>query len=434
MLFGTMRRLRPIAWVALPAALLLPAPAMAQTELSSAIAAPTIQTPNIDQPLAGTSIRTRFLIGLDKSVVFQVFNLSNPNRIIVELPEVQLQLPEAIAGASVGLVKGFRGGLAAPGKSRVVIDVTEPVVVESAKIEKAKDGKSHRLALQIVPAVEPSREAAGDRKPLKAQPYALGGAGLIPMARPAQRPSVQAARAFKPIIVLDPGHGGHDSGAMKNGAVEKNVVLEFGKELRDKLEKSGRFKVLMTRDDDRFIELSERVDYAERNKANLFIAIHCDYASTKARGATIYSLREGTAESLKKSASREVSANVLSSDDLEKIKQTGDESDVSAVRSILADFAQREVDTTRERTSVFTRAVVETMSETTTMRDDPDQTAGFRVLKTAKFPSVLIELAYVTNKEDAENLMSDAWRDKVSDSILTAIDNYFSNQAVRLPM
>ena len=118
---------------------------------------------------------------------------------------------------------------------------------------------------------------------------------------------------------------------------------------------------------------------------------------------------------------------------LQKLKKAGGD-DVSSVKSILADLAEREVDATADRTSIFARTVIENMGASTTMRNKPDQQAGFRVLKTAQFPSVLIELAYVTNKQDAANLQSDAWRDKVTDSIMTAIDNYFSNQVAQVPM
>ena len=386
--------------------------------------------------LAVDALRTRFLIGLEKPVKFQVTTLSVPNhRILVDLPDIKLQLPKLPAGESVGLVQSFRGGLAAPGTNRVIIDLTEPVIVESAKIEKGPDGKTQYLALQLVAASAAAKDTKAGRKALKAQPYALGAAGVQPpLPAPAKRPGDRNSKAFKPIIVLDPGHGGHDSGAEKNGAIEKEVVLAFALKLRDKLNKTGRFKVMMTRDDDRFIELSERVDYAERNNANLFIAIHADYASTRARGATIYSLRESTAESLKRSAKGDVSDSVLTSEEAAKAKTAGEDSDLGVLKGILADLAGREVESTRERTGIFSRAVIETMSETTNMRDDPGQTAGYRVLKTAQFPSVLIELAYVTNKEDAEQLKSEAWRDKVSDSIMTAIENYFSNQLARLPM
>ena len=377
--------------------------------------------------LGGDQARTRFVIGLDKTAQFQVFSLSNPNRVIVDMPDVKMQLPAVPEGASpVGLVKAFRGGDVGSGRSRIVIDVTQPVVVESAKIEKSRDGKSARLALDIVP-VETTV-----KKQLKQQPFALGAAGVQPpLPKPAMSPAKRAAKAFRPIIVIDPGHGGHDSGAKKNGAVEKEVVLAFGKALRDKLESSGHYRVIMTRDSDVFVELDERRAFAERHNANLFIAVHADYASSRARGATIFSLRGRVADELKRSAKDHVASTVLSDKEMKAAKETGD---VSAVQSILTDLATAEVDATKERTSVFSRSLIEYMGNETEMRDNPDQQAAFRVLKTAQFPSVLIELAYVTNKQDAENLKSEEWRDKVSDAILTAVENYFSHQVARLPM
>lgn len=380
---------------------------------------------------APKAIRTRFLIGLEKSVGFQVSSLTNPNRVIVDIDATNIALPAQIGTQPIGVIESFFGGQSGPGKTRIVISVTEPVVVETAKIEAGSGTQSPRLALEIVPI-----NVKAAKKTLKTVPYGLGAGNLQPpVPRPAVRPEVSAARAFRPIIVIDPGHGGHDSGAMKNGAVEKDVVLAFAKRLREKIEATGRYKVLMTRDTDVFIPLDERLSFAEKHKASLFIAVHADYASTSARGATIYSLRESVATSLKRSAKGAVSENVLSSNELSTVKQaSAADGDFSTVRGILADLAGREVDMTRERTNLFSRSVIEFMGSSTNMRDDPDQQAAFRVLKTAQFPSVLIELAYVTNKEDAALLQSDTWRDKVSDSITTAVENYFSHQLARLPM
>lgn len=387
------------------------------------------------QALDGDITRTRFIIGLDKSVEFQVFSLSNPSRVIIDMASTAMQLPPQPAeNIPVGLVSAFQAGEAGPGKTRVVITVTRPVVVESAKVEKAKDGKSQRLALDIVP-VEAVVQA--ERKPFKVAPFALGAATVQPpLPAPAVRPDVKAAKAFKHIVVIDPGHGGHDSGAVKNGTVEKDVVLAFSKALRDKLEASGRYKVLMTRSDDVFVELGERVAFAERNKASLFIAVHADYSDegSRAQGATVYSLRESVANALQRSAKDNASEKALSKEEAERVKKAGADEDVGILRNILGDLAEREVTVTKERTSLFSRSVIEFMGASTEMRQNPDQQAAFRVLKTAQFPSVLIELAYVTNKEDAEKLKSDAWRDKVSDSISTAVDNYFGSQIARLPM
>jgi N-acetylmuramoyl-L-alanine amidase len=383
--------------------------------------------------LKGDRARTKFIIGLERQVDFQVFSLTNPNRVFIELPDVKLQLPPQPGHGPVGLIKSFRGGLSAPGKARVVIDVTGPVIVEKASIEK--DGRTTRLTLDMVPVENAAdvQAANAKRAELLAGASGLGAGGLQPpMPRPAISPQMRAQSMFKPVIVLDPGHGGDDTGATKAGTVEKNVVLAFSLKLRDKLVASGRYKVLMTRDKDVFVELHERRAFAERNAAALFVAVHADYAQAKARGATIYSLRENVANELQRSAKGEVSESVLSGAELRLAK--GSQADIGPVRQILADLARREVEMTRDRTSVFVRSVIEYMGSTTNLKDNPDRSAGFVVIKTAKVPSILIELGYVTNEADAELLNSEAWREKVSGSIVTAIDNYFSHQLARLPM
>lgn len=388
--------------------------------------------------LGGTVDRTRFMIGVAKSVTYQVFSLQNPNRVVVEIADQSIQLPEPVP-QPVGLVKSFIGGLSAPGRSRVVIDVTQPVIVESARFDRLKDGNGERLVLDIVPVDGgPTRRLVGSRVTTTGTNIGSLAMGLSPDAlqpplpQPALTPKQLAAKAYRPTIVIDPGHGGKDSGAIKFGTVEKDVVLAFSLMLRDKLVKSGRYNVIMTRDTDVFIELDERRDIGERNKAALFIAVHADYSTGGARGATIYSLRDRVAEEMKRSAKGEVSANVLTSKELETIRKAN--VDVSPVQNILRDFAVKEVEANHDRTNEFTRIVIENMGAATPMRQSPDQQATFRVLKTAKMPSVLIELAYVSNQQDAKNLKSDQWRQKVSDSIFSAVENYFSNQSVRLPL
>ncbi|HJU33018.1 MAG TPA: N-acetylmuramoyl-L-alanine amidase [Hyphomicrobiaceae bacterium] len=384
--------------------------------------------------LKGDRARTKFIIGLERSVDFQVFALTNPNRVFVDLPDVKLQLPPDPGPSAAGLVKSFRGGVSAPGRARIVVDVTGPVVVDKAVVEKAADGRTARLVLELVPA-DAAYDTKANAKRVSMHAGALGlGAGDLqpPMPRPAVSPQARALHAFKPVIVLDPGHGGDDTGATKNGAVEKDVVLAFSLTLRDKLNASGRYKVLMTRDTDTFVELNARREFAEKHLASLFVAVHADYANSKARGATIYSLRESVSNGLLRSARNEVAGNVLSDSVATAVRAVED--NVGAVREILADLARREVDFTRDRTGVFVKSVIEHMGESTNLKDSPDRSAAFVVLKSAKVPSILIELGYVTNEEDAQLLKSERWRHKVSESIVTAIDNYFSHQLARLPM
>ena len=377
--------------------------------------------------LNGNKTRTRFVIGLEKKSEFQVFSLQNPNRVIVDLPDVKVNLPTMAGDQPVGLVKSFRGGLASAGKMKIVIDVTDPVIVETAIFEPAKDGHAPRLVLEIVPAdgVKPAA-----KKPLANAAMANVGLATVqpPLPKPAERPEARAARAFKPVIVLDPGHGGHDSGANRNGAMEKEVVLAFGLSLREKLNATGRYKVLMTRDNDTFIPLDDRRAFGETHKAALFIAIHADYAGAQARGATIYSLRESVANDLKRSATGGASHFPEKN---HKAPPAGDNNDQGVINGFLGDLMQNEVQVNKARSSVFARSVIEYMGASTPMMSNPDRTAAFRVLKTATVPAVLIELAYVSNKQDAAALKSDEWRNKVSSSIVTAVENYFSNKIAR---
>jgi N-acetylmuramoyl-L-alanine amidase len=399
------------------------------------------QAPSKDAAPSADETRTRFIVGLERQAEFEVAALTNPNRVSIDLPQMKVELPNVPGDTPVGLIKSFRHGLSAPGKARIVIDVTGPVVVEKAAIEKSADGKTSMLVLDIIAAAEGAQEAAADaRAAMRAGALGLGAAGLAatagvqpPVPRPAVPPQVRAAGSYKPIIVIDPGHGGDDAGATKFGTVEKNVVLSFALKLRDKLEASGRYKVLMTRDKDVFIPLEERREFAERNQAALFIAIHADYtARASARGATIYSLRPQVADSLRRSAQGDVGGSVLSSKEVALVKQA--EGDVDTVRGILSDLAKREVNANQERTSVFVRSVIDYIGGSTNLMDNPDRGAAFVVLKTAKVPSILLELGYVTNYEDAQQLRSDHWRDKVSGSMLTAIDNYFESHLARVPM
>jgi N-acetylmuramoyl-L-alanine amidase len=230
-------------------------------------------------------------------------------------------------------------------------------------------------------------------------------------------PPKKRATGPKPVIVIDPGHGGHDSGARKYGTVEKDVVLSFSLKLREKLDETGFYKVLMTRDTDVFIPLDERRRFAESNQAALFIAIHADYTvRASARGATIYSLRPEVADMLKRAAGG------VSLDTSGKKLASTDTAELGAVKGILAEKARDLIDRNHLRTSIFARSLLAYVSTSTNMMDNPDRNAGFAVLRTAKVPAILLELGYVTNGEDAAQLKSDRWRDRVAGAMVTAIN------------
>jgi len=422
---GTLRRLG--MRFALGALMLSPAVASAQ-QLPFQIDFPFFRSPAPAEAPKAEDLRTRFIIGLERAVAFEVTTLASPNRVLVDLPNVKLELPVVPEGAPAGLVKSFRHGLAGPGKTKVIIDVTGPVVVERSAVEKGPDGND-QLVVDIIPAPDAKLAAA-----MRAGAHHLGGGHLQPPSpKPAQSPQARAATSFKPVIVIDPGHGGEDGGATKFGTLEKNVVLSFSLRLREKLNETGRYKVLMTRDTDVFVPLEARREFAERHQAALFIAIHADYAArATARGATIYSLRPQLANSLRHSAKGGVRESVLTTKETTQIKKAG--GDVNVVRDILADLARHDVERKTERTSVLVQSVLNFMGSTTNMMDNPDRSAAFVVLQTTSVPSILLELGYLTSQEDAQQLRSDQWRDKVSGSLVTAIDNYFSNHVTRLPM
>jgi len=428
------RALRCVAVAAVFGALICHAAAAGSPDTSNEPGEPEIAITNPDAAEPATKhkvLRTRFVVGLERKADYRVFAISRPNRVVVELPDINLQIPHIDDKAPVGLVKAVRSGLSAPGKIRIVIGVTQPVVVENSEIEQDKNGH-FRLAIIIRPVTAVLN--SGGANELATSSGASIGPLQPPVPRLAENPAERAARAFRPVIVLDPGHGGYDSGAVKHGTIEKNVVLAFSLVLRDQLKKTGRYKVLMTRDDDTFVPLDDRTKFAERHRANLFIAIHADYSDngSRARGATIYTLRDRVSKKLERSAKGNAAENVLSPEEIDTVKKVSD--DVGAVRSILADLAERDLELTHERTGMFAKTVIENMGESTQMRSEPDKQAAFRVLKTVQFPSVLIELAYVTNQQDASNLKSEEWREKVAQSIVSAIDNYFSHEIAHLPM
>jgi len=368
-----------------------------------------------------TDRRTRLKIDLRSKSTFEIFSLQNPNRVVIELPQVGMRLPR-VHRSKTSLVRRLRAGRTAPGRSRIVIDVTERVVVEKSRIFTENGRRGAALELVLVPFASTSKLT---RTALRKRPvYSLGGPSVAKAPR-STRKRRSGQNAYKPLIVIDPGHGGKDSGARKFGVNEKDVVLAFGHTLYKRLSATGRYRVKMTRNKDVFITLGRRREIAEENNAALFIAVHADYAGSRARGATIYSLRKGVAERLRRAAAASAAKSALSDGVLKYASASG--SDLRTVRGILGDLAQREVQVNLERTNVFTQIAINQMGASTTMRSKPHREAAFKVLKTAKVPSVLIELAYVSNRRDAARLQSQNWRNRVSSSLVIAIDKYFAH-------
>jgi N-acetylmuramoyl-L-alanine amidase len=365
-----------------------------------------------DARLGGDESQTRFVMDLDRKIDLHVFTLADPYRVVVDIPQVRFQLPPNTGESGRGLVKTFRYGLVMAGGSRVVLDVTKPVRVDKAFVVDAADGAPARLVLDLAATDRDSflRKIALDEKLVRPDNPSLPSANA-PQSNTADP---------RPLVVLDPGHGGIDTGTKAaSGEAEKDIVLDVAQRLRDRVEKAGKYRVLMTRDDDTFIPLADRVRIARNAGASLFVSIHADSLPRKegdAQGATVYTLSEtATDPAAARLAEEENRADVIAGVDLK--------SEPDDVAGILIDLAQRE---TKTFSVQFAHKLISEMKDTARLHKDPVKSAGFRVLRAPDVPSVLVELGYVSNKQDLQSLLSSAWRDRAADDMATAIDGYFA--------
>jgi N-acetylmuramoyl-L-alanine amidase len=218
-------------------------------------------------------------------------------------------------------------------------------------------------------------------------------------------------------VVIDAGHGGLDPGARGvSGALEKDLVLQYARELRRQLKASGRYRVVMTRDRDVVLPLRRRVARAEQAEGDLFLSLHANiYKSRGVRGASVYTLSEKASDAEAEAlAAKENKADVLSGVSLD-----GQSEDVSM---ILIDLAQRE---TMNLSKDFANTLVRALGDTTRLLPKPHRSAGFAVLKSPTVPSVLVEVGYMSNRREEKLLRSPAHRKKISAALVKAIDNYF---------
>lgn len=224
-------------------------------------------------------------------------------------------------------------------------------------------------------------------------------------------------------IVLDPGHGGIDSGAIaKDGTLEKNITLTFAKLLRDKLKKHKNLKVFLTREDDKYLYLDERVAKARKYGVDLFISIHADIInSPKIKGATVYTLSKNSSDNIAKTL--EESQNKV--DEL----KTGTTPMLSPVDDILINLASNE--TNKYRSVIVQQLIKNIKKQKILMINHPSRSANFKVLKALDFPSVLIELGYLSNKTDKKTICTPQWQIKMANAIENAIENFikFRNSA-----
>jgi N-acetylmuramoyl-L-alanine amidase len=380
-----------------------------------------------DVRLAGDAKQTRFILDLDQVIAVHAFALADPYRVVVDIPQVTFQLPSGIGTAGRGLIKAFRYGLVMPGGSRIVFDLAGPAKIANASVLPAANGQPARLVLELeeVDRTTFVQSLAPESRPELRPAIADARGAPLPIATapakleaPAAPPSPPDGR---PVVVVDAGHGGPDNGTQWNGESEKTLVLAFALALRDRIEKSAKYRVVMTRTDDTFIPLDDRVKVARGQSAALFVSIHADALPRHegdAQGATIYTLSDKASDAeAERLAEAENRADAIGGVNLTE--------EPTEVADILIDLAQRE---TRTFSNRFARLLMNEMKTATRMHKHPLKSAGFRVLKAPDVPSVLVELGYVSNKDDLEHLVSENWRSRTVGSVAHAIDIFFAKR------
>ncbi len=335
--------------------------------------------------------------------------LASPYRLVLDMPETLFALDGDNAPAG-GLIASYRFGLMQAGRSRMVLAMNGPFSASSPQINSSADGKRHTLSIELKSATAEAFKTALANQIMSTSSVAGGKGDRVGQSK--------AEKLF--TVVIDPGHGGIDGGATGiNGAVEKAVTLAFARELKARLSTVQGVRVFLTRDDDRFIALDERVRIARQLDASLFVSIHADTIRDKTlRGATVYTLSD--------KASDEVAHAVALQENLsDAIGGVEVKIEDQEVADILIDLTRRE---TMQFSVKFARALVESIQRKAKTINNPQRSAGFRVLKAPDVPSVLVELGYLSNPDDEKSVSDPVWRHGVLDEMAKAIGEYATQQ------
>jgi N-acetylmuramoyl-L-alanine amidase len=376
--------------------------------------------------IGGDGLHTRYVAFLSKNTNYRIFSISDPYRVVVDLPEVEIQVP---AGGR-GLVLSSRSGRLAAGKARIVIDLAEPALVEKSAILPPENGLPARLVVELTKTTHTAFLAKAKAPP----PPPLGNEGQAA----AQQKKDTADK--RPVIIIDPGHGGVDAGAHghSTNAPEKELTLDFCRVFREKLEESGKFRIIVTRTTDDFVELDERARIGLAATADLFISIHADSLDVKRLGEkNVQEVRGGTIYTLSETASDE-QAKLLAQNENKADVQAGIGSEQALpatvkaeINSILGDLESRGK---KNRSLALANYLIEHMKDKMKFNLRPQRSANLRVLKAAGVPAVLVELGYLSNIEDEKLLISPEWRAKTATALAAAVSEFMSERMDRLPL
>lgn len=383
--------------------------------------------------------KTRVVVELSNSADFRVFYLPSPPRVVIDLPSFSWKAGTQTFPAS-SPVKAVRQGPLQPGISRIVLETDNAVALQNAFIMPRSGAHPDRVVIDFSQAAGSAQQrsfgtlgtaqAGKIHSAAAAQPkYNNEQVLRLPDSKPSAPPAKPVAatpvvpvpdfKGKKPLIVIDPGHGGQDPGALAaNGHREKDVTLAAAKDLKKYLEDTGRYKVQLTRSTDVFIKLQDRVKISRRLGADLFISLHADSIDKPGvRGASVYTLSNTASDAqTAKLAARENRADLIAGVDLSH--------EDKEVADILIDLAMRD---TMNQSKFFANTVVKKAdTHGIDLLERPHRYAGFAVLKAPDTPSVLIEMGFMSNSKEAAQLSSPAYRKKLVTAIGTGIDAYFA--------
>ena len=353
----------------------------------------------------GDSNRARLIVDFDKDVIHDAYVLDNPKRIIVDLPETVFSLDGELKRLPKSLVSDLRYGTVALGRSRIILELAKPVMIESHRVKQILDENRYRLIVDLV----------------KASPAQFAKAVRVNPKKSISQKQAKPSSKKRFTIVIDPGHGGVDGGASgEHKTREKEITLSFAKKLKALLARNKNFIPILTREGDDFIRLTERVEIARKHKADLFISVHADSLRQKEiRGATVYIL-----------------SNKGSDDISTALAETQNRTDLIAGLSLpeeKPDVSNILIDMTRRETKAFSKRVasllVKRLEKDVKLINNPLRSADFYVLKAPEIPSVLLELGYLSNNRDETLMRSDEWQSLAALRLFEAIRDFFRERA-----
>ncbi|MEO1701893.1 MAG: N-acetylmuramoyl-L-alanine amidase [Pseudomonadota bacterium] len=351
----------------------------------------------------------RIIIDFDKPVDVTHSLLESPWRLVLDTDRVVFGFLDHEKSLT-GLAKDLRYGDMDATHSRMIFEFAAPFSVRSVRGQHAGDG----LPYSVVVEYRGSDADTFAQQRLDMMKTASVVSRVNKSDRLGVAPISQASPVF--TVVLDPGHGGIDSGAVGvSGVEEKEIVLDFAKSLREELEKYANIRVEMTREDDVFVRLKSRVQIARQLNAQLFVSLHADSVrESYVRGATVYTISDKASDAI----AAQLANSENASDTIAGIEYQGA---VSEVEDILVDLARRE---TVGLSVQFARLTINHLNEVTRTNKNPHRHAGFLVLKAPDVPSVLVELGYLSNREDEKQLQDPEWRQNVALELAQAISEF----------